>query len=161
MKYQCWLLQYGVAIVLALVLSTMLGSLTLFRQVSLGDTQLTASRLVQFLGSGSALLMLWLLGQRMMQELPAAGRSSAITRVMATPGMMLIAALLGYRVFLIIGEPLLGTTGRAIYDWLFVSGIVGAALWVVMAWLTKAAPLMESWEGLEEEGKPVETRKTA
>ena len=158
MKYRGWLLQYGVAILLALVLSTMLGSLTLFRQVSLGDTQITASRLVQFLGSGSALVMLWLLGQRMVLELPAAGRSAAITRVMATPGMTLIAALLGYRVFLILGEPLLDTTGRAIYDWVFVSGIIGAALWVVLAWLQKAAPLMESWESLEQEDKPVQRR---
>jgi hypothetical protein len=155
MNYRNWLIQYGVAIVLALLLSALLGGLSLFKEASIGDTQLTASRLVLFLGYGSALLLLWMLGQRMLQELPETGKGPSIARHMITPVMTLIVLVIGYKVLLVIGEPLLGATGRSIYDWLFVVGTIAAAVWVGLAWYLKAAPLMESWDVLGGEGKSI------
>lgn len=155
MNYRGWLLQYGVAIVLALLLSALLGGLSLFKEVSIGDTQLTASRLVLFLGYGSALVLLWMLGQRMLVELPATGTGPSIARHMVTPVMTLIVLVIGYKVVLVIGEPVLGTTGRNIYDWLFVAATSAAAVWVGLAWFKKAAPLLESWDMLGGAGKSV------
>ena len=53
-----WLIQYGSGIVLALLLGAIMGSIPLFKETSLGDTKLTASRIVQFMWYGSALLLL-------------------------------------------------------------------------------------------------------
>lgn len=43
-------------------------------------------------------------------------------------------------------NPFLGKTGKGVYNWLFVIGIVSAALWVVIAWYAKAAPLLQKLE---------------
>jgi hypothetical protein len=155
MNYRGWLIQYGVAIVLALALSTLLGSLSLFKGASIGHTQLTASRIVLFLGYGSALMLLWLCGQRMLLDLPESGKGPSIARHMITPVITLILMVSGYKVLLVIGEPILDATSRTIYNWLFVAGTIGAAIWVGLAWFLKVAPLMKSWNLLGQEGKSI------
>jgi hypothetical protein len=156
MKPWGWLLQYGVAILLSLLLGAVLGSLPLFKEASVGSTRLTASRLVQFLGYGSGLLLLWLLGQRAALALPDRGKGPSALRHLIVPLATLIVTAAGYQVVLLIGGPFLGTTGKTIYNWLFVVGIVGAALWLILAWFWKVAPLMESWEGLGRKGPSTE-----
>jgi len=40
----------------------------------------------------------------------------------------------------------LGKTGKGMYDWLFVIGIVSAAIWLILSWFLKAAPMLQSCE---------------
>ena len=66
-----WLVRYAVVIVLALVLAAALGEMDLFKTTKFGKSGLNAARLVQFLGFGSALAVLWLAAQRAAALLPA------------------------------------------------------------------------------------------
>src|SRR5438093_11540742 len=65
MKQWGWVIQYGVAMLLAVLLGAILGSFPLFHQTALGETKLKASHLVEFIGYGGALLMFWLLARRL------------------------------------------------------------------------------------------------
>jgi len=146
-----WVAQYGVAILLALLLGAILGSIPLFKETALGDTKLNASRLVQFLGYGGALLLLWLLGRRAAFQLPEDGKGLSFMRHILTPLATLTVVSAGYQVLLLLGGPFLDKTGKTIYNWIFVIGIIGAALWLILAWFLRSAPLMESLETLGRE----------
>src|SRR6266852_1001050 len=80
-----WVGQYVVAILLALLLGAILGNLSLFQETALGDTKLNASRVVQFMGYGGALVLLWLLGQRAAMQLPEDGRGLSFLRHVIAP----------------------------------------------------------------------------
>ncbi len=56
-----WAVPYGIGIFLAMVLGTILGGISLFKETSLGGTRLTAADVVHVMGYGSALLGVWLL----------------------------------------------------------------------------------------------------
>ena len=148
-----WLVQYGSGIIFALLLGTILGSISLFQETSLGDTKLTASRIVQFMGYGSALLLLWLLGQRVAMELPDEGKGSSFLRQVIIPLITLVVVSSGYKVLWLLVGPFLGSTGKTIYNWAFVVGIVGAALWLAVAWFRHSPLLFESLQELEQMGK--------
>lgn len=150
-----WLVQYGSGIALALLLGAILGGIPLFKETALGDTKLTASRIVQFMGYGSALLLLWLLGRRVAMELPEEGKGLSFLRQVITPLVTLIVLSVGYKVLWLLGGPFLGPTGKTIYNWTFVVGIVGAALWLAVAWFRHSPLLFESLQELERVGKRV------
>ncbi len=65
-----WAGRYLIAMMLAWVLGALLGSIPLFRETGIGSTGLTASSLVRFLGYGSAVLLLWLLGRTAATQIP-------------------------------------------------------------------------------------------
>lgn len=144
-----WLVQYGSGIFLALLLGAILGSIPLFKETSLGDTKLTASRIVQFMGYGSALLLLWLLGQRVARELSEDGKGASFLRQVIVPLVTLAVVSAGYKVLWLLVGPFLGQTGKTIYNWTFVVGIVGAALWLAVAWFRHSPLLLESLQELE------------
>ena len=141
-----WVGQYVIAILLALLLGAILGHLRLFEETVLGDTKLSASRVVQFMGYGGALLLLWLLGRRAAMQLPEDGRGLSFLRHIMTPLTTLIVVSSGYKVLLLLGSPFLDKTGKTIYNWVFVIGIVSAALWLTLTWFMKSAPLIETLE---------------
>lgn len=147
-----WLVQYGSGIILALLLGAILGSIPLFKETSLGNTKLTASRMVQFLGYGSALLLLLLLGRRVAVELPEEGKGAFFLRQVITPLVTLVVVSAGYNVLWLLGGPFLGSTGKTIYNWTFVVGIVGAALWLAVAWFRHSPLLFESLQEFERKG---------
>lgn len=155
-----WVGQYGVAIILALLLGAILGNLSLFEQTAVGDTKLTASRLVQFMGYGGALLLLWLLGRRVTMQLPEDGRGLSFLRHVITPLTTLIVVSAGYKVLLLLGGPFFDKTGKMIYNWVFVIGIVSAALWLTLAWFLKSAPLMESLKTLGQAGQSADPQSS-
>ncbi|MER3421917.1 MAG: hypothetical protein C4293_00470 [Nitrospiraceae bacterium] len=70
MKTSGWLVNYGIAIFLVLLLGATLGNIALFKETVLGDTKLRAFHLGQFMGYGGALLLLWLLGRRATLQIP-------------------------------------------------------------------------------------------
>lgn len=152
-KMWSWLVQYGSGIILALLLGAILGGIPLFKETSLGDTKLTASRIVQFMGYGSALLLLWLLGQRVAMELPEEGKGTSFLRQVIIPLVTLVVVSAGYKVLWLLVGPFLGQTGKTIYNWTFVVGIVGAAMWLAVAWFRHSPLLFESLQELERAGK--------
>ncbi len=157
-KTWSWVVQYGIAMLLALLLGTILGSIPLFKETTLGDTKLNASRMVQFLGYGSALLWLWLLGRRAAVQLAEYGKGLSFLCHVITPLATLIVISAGYKVLLLLGGPFLDKTGKMVYDWGFVIGMISAALWLTLAWFLKSAPMMESLEVLRRERKSADSQ---
>jgi hypothetical protein len=147
MKKWGWLVQYGVTIALALGLGFLLSQVPVFHEAILGSAKLRASQGVQFLSFGGALFVLWRFGQRLAGELPALCPKMGFLRPVIMPLTTLIVVTASHPVCGQVLSPFLGKTGKGVYNWLFVIGIVSAALWLVLSWFMKAAPLLQAWEG--------------
>jgi LPXTG-motif cell wall-anchored protein len=50
----------------------------------------------------------------------------------------------GYEVLLQVLGPFLGKTGKSTYNWLFIVGLAGSALWLTVTWLRHAEPLLNA-----------------
>jgi len=158
MKKWGWLVQYGVTIVLALGLGFLLSQVPLFRETILGSAKLRASQCVQFLSYGGALFVLWRFGQRLAAELPALCPKMGFLCPVIMPLTTLIVVTASHPVCGQVLNPFLGKTGKGVYNWLFVIGIVSAALWLVLSWFMKSAPLLQAWAG---ETEPVSKESSA
>ncbi len=139
-----WAIQYGIAILLALLLGAMLGSFSLFQQSSLGSLGVTASDIVHFLGYGSALLVFWLLGCRAAMELPEDRSWLAFLRQIVVPLATVVVVSAAYKLLLLLIGPFLNATATSIYNWLFVLGITGATLWLALAAYGGSPRLLEA-----------------
>ena len=146
MKKWGWLVQYGVTIALSLGLGFLLSQVPVFHETILVSTKLRASQCVQFLGYGGALFVLWRFGQRLAVELPALCPKMGFLCPVMMPLTTLIVVTASHPVCGQVLNPFLGKTGKGVYNWLFVIGIVSAALWLVLSWFRKAAPLLQAWE---------------
>lgn len=133
MKAWAWAGQYLIAMVLAVMLGAILGGIQLFRETRIGATGLTASNVVRFLAYGSAVVLFWLLGRTAARHIPEDGKGLSFARQVVEPLVTLIVIIVGHRVLLLLVGPFLGETGRTVYNWLFVLGSAGAALWLVLA----------------------------
>ena len=142
MKARGWMMQYGVAILLALLLGVILGNIPLFKETTLGSTKLRASDVAQFFGYGGALLMLWLCGRQVSSHIPEDWKWLVPFRHIILPLTTLVVVTAAYGILLLVCGPFLGKTGKAIYDWMFVIGIVSASTWLVVMWFLKSAPLV-------------------
>src|SRR5437016_785286 len=140
-----WLLHYAVAILLALILGTILGSLSLFTETFLPGTRLRASDIVQFMGYAGALVLLWSVGQRAVVELRKLNNFLFLCPVIM-PAMTLIVLLIGYKVVLLVAAPFLDRNGQSFYNWTMMAGIVSVSFWLILAWLRQSAPLLETME---------------
>jgi len=143
-----WVVQYGIAIVFALLLGAILGSILLFKETTLGATGLTASDVVQFLGYGSALFLLWLLARQAAIQIPEDGKGLSFLRHVVIPLATLIVVSAGYSVLRLVVSPFLDETSMTIYNWVFVLGIIGTALWLVLTGFQYSAPLIEAFATL-------------
>lgn len=150
MKKWGWLVQYGVTIVLALGLGFLLSQVPVFQETVLGSAKLRASQGVQFLSFGGALFVLWRFGQRLADELPTLCSKLGFLHPVIMPLTTLIVVTASHPVCGQVLNPFLGKTGKGAYNWLFVIGIVGAALWLVISWFRKSAPLLQAWEAVTE-----------
>lgn len=142
MKARDWVLQYGVAILLALLFGVILGHIPLFTETILGSTKLRAADVMQFLGYGGALLMLWLFGRQVALHVPEDWKWLEPFRHLILPLTMLIVVTAAYGILLLICGPFLQKTGKMIYNWIFVIGIASASIWLVVMWFLKSAPLV-------------------
>ena len=133
MKAWAWAGQYLIAMVLAVMLGSILGGMQLFRETGIGTTGLTASNLVRFLAYGNAVVLFWLLGRTAARQIPEDEKGLSFARQVVEPLVTLIVVIVGHGVLLLLVGPFLGETGRTVYNWIFVLGSVGAALWIVSA----------------------------
>ena len=143
MKKWGWLVQYGGTIILALGFGALLSQVPLFYETTLGTPKLRASQGVQFLGFSGALIVFWQLGQRMANEFSTLCPNLRFLGPVMMPFTTLLVLIASHPVGGLVLNPFLGKTGKVVYNWLFVIGVVSAALWVVIAWYVKAAPLLQ------------------
>ena len=68
MKARKWMMEYGVAMILAVGCAVILGHLSLFREATVG--KLHASDLVQFIGYGGAIVLAWFGARQLSDEPP-------------------------------------------------------------------------------------------
>ena|SRR5258708_25010240 len=142
-KDWAWMSRYILVIVIALVLGGVIGELALFRQTTLGTPKLTASALVQFMGYGGALLLLWLLGQKGSTQFRDSRGKAAFLSYIIVPLVTLIVVAGAYTVLLTILRPFLDAGLRNTYNWVFVLGITASALWLAIALFHHSEPLVD------------------
>lgn len=136
-----WLVRYAVVIVLALVLAAALGEMELFKTTRFGKTGLNASRVVQFLGYGGALLVFWLLAQRAAALISAGDQRWKVVKSILVPLATLIVVACAHSVLLLILGPLMSKAWLPAYNWTFITGIILSAAWLVAALFTGSSTL--------------------
>jgi len=161
MKTWTWAVQYGIAILLAIVLGAILGSISLFEETILGATGLAASDVVKFLGYGSALLLLWLFGRQATTRLPENVKVFSFCRHIIVPMVTLIVVVAAYKVVLLITDAFCGNTAITIYNWVFVLGIIGSALWLAIECYRNSSLLIEAFAGLKGAGQPTVSKTSS
>ena len=142
MKSWNWVVQYSIAMILAVLLGTLLASFPLFRESALGHTRIRASNLVQFLGYGGALLLFWFAGRRASSQLQEDKKGLSTLHYVIMPLVSLVVLSGAYEVLLQVVGPFLGKTGKSIYNWLFIVGLASSALWLTVTWLRHSESLV-------------------
>jgi len=139
-----WMAKYIIVIAAALALGEVLSSLALFKSARLGTAKVTAGSLVRFIAQAGALVLLFMLGQRLTQQIRALG--DAVARL-ADPVLALVTLIItvsAYVVLVSFSAPFLGETIRTILDWTFILGILAAAVWLVWTLFQNSEAVMEA-----------------
>lgn len=144
MKARKWMMEYGVAMILAVLCAAVLGHLPLFRETTVG--KLHASDLVQFIGYGGAMVLAWFGARQLAAEPPDDWKWLMPYRALVLPLTTLAMVGLAYVVLLYACEPFLGKSGKEIYNWMFVIGIMAACAWLIITWVQKCAPQVAAIE---------------
>lgn len=144
MKARKWMMEYGVAMILTFLFAVILGQIPLFRETAVG--KLHASDLVQFIGYGGAMIIAWFGARQLSVEPPDDWKWLMPYRALILPVATLTMVAISYGVLLYVCEPFMSKSGKTIYNWVFIAGIVGAAAWLIMAWVQKCAPLVAAME---------------
>jgi hypothetical protein len=144
MKAREWMMQYGVATALAFLLGMVFGQVPLFRETAVG--KLHASDLVQFVGYGGALVMVWLGVRQLAKDPPVDWKWLAPFQGLVLPIATLVTVSVFYGVLLLVAGPFLSKSGKGIYNWTFIGAIVISSIWLIVSWVQKCAPLVAGME---------------
>jgi hypothetical protein len=144
MKARTWMMEYGVAIILTVLFAVVLGQIPLFRETAVG--KLHASDLVQFIGYGGAMVVAWLGARQLSAEPPDDWKWLMPYRALILPVATLTMVAISYGVLLYVCEPFMGKSGKTIYNWFFIAGIVAASVWLILTWVMKCAPQVAAME---------------
>lgn len=139
-----WIGKFVIVIAAALVLGEVLGSLELFRSATLGTPKVTAGSLVRFIAHAGALVLLFMLGQRVTEQIRALGGGMAR---LADPVLALITLIVtasAYVVLIKFSAAFLSDGFRIMLDWVFILGILAAAVWLVWALFQNSEAVMEA-----------------
>jgi hypothetical protein len=139
-----WVMEYGVALILAFLLAVIFGQVPLFRETSVG--KLRASDLVQFVGYGGSLVIGWVGARELARNPPVEWKWMVPFQGLIVPLATLFSIAIAYGVLLFALEPFLGKLGKAIYNWVFIAAIVADSVWLILSWLWKCAPLVAAME---------------
>jgi len=146
MRSWTWIGRYALVLLLAVALGAAIGELSVFKQTTLGTPKLPAAALARFLGYGGAIVVFALFGQRAASQLRAAGNGMAHLAFLVLPLTALIVLSAGYDVVLAVLQPFLGLAHKNVYNWLFVLGISGSAVWLVAALYRHSDALVEHFK---------------
>jgi hypothetical protein len=138
MKAKRWMMEYGVAMMLAILFAGVLGHLPLFRETAVG--KLHASDVVQFIGYGAALVLAWFGARQLAADSPEEWKWLLAYRSLILPVTSLIIVGLAYHVLLYAFQPFLGKAGKGIYNWVFIVGLIVCCGWLILTWVQKCAP---------------------
>jgi hypothetical protein len=144
MKARRWMMEHGVAMILAVLCALILGHLPLFREATVG--KLHASDLVQFLGYGGAIVLAWFGARQLAGEPPEDWKWLVPYRALILPMTTLVIVGLAYEVLLYACEPFLGKGGKDVYNWVFVLGLIACCAWLIVTWVQKCAPQVASMD---------------
>ena len=136
-----WIVRYAVVIAAALALGAAFGEMALFKTARIGHTGLTAASLVQFLGYGLALAILWLAARRAAALLPSDDVRWNVLKSTLLPLTTLVVVSAGQAVLLLIAGPLMGKAWHQTYSWISVTAITLSAAWLLAALLTGSSSL--------------------
>jgi len=144
MKNWIWVGKYLIVIAAVLALGEVLGSLALFKSATLGTAKVTAGSLVRFIAQAGALVLTYMLGHRLTQQIQSldGGMARLADPVLAL--ITLIVAASAYVVLISFSAPLLGEISRTILDWTFILGILAAAVWLVWTLFENSEAVMEA-----------------
>ncbi len=142
-----WVIRYLVVIAAALILAAAFGEMALFKSTRFGKTGLNAAHLVQFLGFGGALLVLWLLASRAALLIPGQDPRWSVLKSTLVPLTTLIVVSAGQAVLLLLLGPLMSKAWHQIYSWVAVSAIILSAAWLLAAVLTGSSSLAPLFGG--------------
>jgi hypothetical protein len=142
-----WVVRYLVVIAAALILAAAFGEMALFKTTKFGKTGLNAARLVQFLGYGGALVVLWLLARRAAELLPGHDPRWNVLKSTLVPLTTLIVVSVGQAVMLLLLAPLMNKIWHQVYNWVSVTAIILSAAWLLGAVLTGSASLASLFGG--------------
>ncbi len=151
-----WVGRYVAVIVLALVLGAAIGGMPLFAKTFLVSGKLSAAQVVRFLGYGTALVVFWVLGQRLTVVLRQQEGRWKVLQSLILPVVTLVVVSALYSVILLVLGSLLGGTLQKIYDWMFILAIIACAIWLIMAVLGEADALTEALTGSSRKSGPPE-----
>jgi hypothetical protein len=144
MKARKWMMEYGVAMVLAVLCAVILGHLSLFREATVG--KLHASDLVQFIGYGGAIVLAWFGARQLAADPPEDWKWLAPYRALILPMTTLVMVGMAYGVLLYACEPFLSKSGKETYNWVFVIGLIASCAWLIVTWVQKCAPQVAAME---------------
>lgn len=142
-----WMMEYGVALVLAFLFSMILGQVSLFRETSVG--KLRASDLVQLVGYSASVVIGWLGARELARNPPLEWKWLVPFQGLVVPFATLLAITIAYGVLLFALDPFLGKLGKAIYNWVFILAIVAGSIWLILSWVWKCAPLVAAMKPLK------------
>ena len=137
MNARKWMMEYGVAMILAVLCAVILGHLPLFREATVG--KLHASDLVQFIGYGGAMVLAWSGARQLKAEPPDDWKWLMPYRPLILPVTTLALVGLAYGVLLYVCEPFLSKSAKQIYNWTFVAGLIAGCAWLIITWVQKCA----------------------
>jgi hypothetical protein len=137
--------RYLAVIVVSLILASILGSMDLFVKTYVIPSKLNAASLVKFMGYSTALGSLWMLGRRATIFMQQHGGRWAFVEHLILPVVTLIVVSSVNSVALLVLKPVMTFQMNNIYNWIFIFGILGCAVWVIMAVLGQSAPLTEAF----------------
>lgn len=144
MNARKWMMEYGVAMVFTILSTMVLGHIPLFRETAIG--KLHASDLVQFIGYGGALVIAWLGARQLAAEPPDDWKWLTLYRALILPVTTLAIVAMSYGVLLYVCDPFFSKTGKGIYNWIFIIGIVASTAWLIVTWVRKCAPQVAAVE---------------
>ena len=142
-----WVVRYLVVIAAALILAAAFGEMALFKTTRFGKTGLNAARLVQFLGYGGALAVLWMLARRAADLLPGQDPRWNVLKSTLVPLTTLIVVSAGQAVMLLLLAPIMNKAWQQIYNWVSITAIILSAAWLLGAVLTGSASLAPLFGG--------------
>ena len=142
-----WMIRYAIVIAAALILAAAFGEMQLFKATRLGKTGLNAARLVQFLGYGGSLLVLWLLASRAAALMPGNDPRWNVLKNTLVPLTTLIVVSAGQAVVLLLLGPLMSKTWHEIYSWVSITAIIVSAAWLLASVLTGSSSLAPLFGG--------------
>jgi hypothetical protein len=108
--------------------------------------KLHASDVVQFLGYGGAMIIGWFGARQLSADPPDDWKWLMPYRALILPVVTLLMVGVLYGVLLYVCEPFMTKSAKTIYNWVFIAGIIGASVWLIMTWVQKCAPLVASME---------------